>query len=199
MSRLRAAEAKVSTVERRLAATQDQLRDAESRLEQQRSKYGVAEGKWEARVRELEQRVRAAEEKVKRERQGAKERVAELEQDARWVKSGLSLECRLRSVADSSACAGGYGTISPTPSGGISSSTRCSSTASGRALRRGPISYGARLSLSYFDSRGRCRGWPRYSALPFSQQSPSFFASSLVVTLLVAPRSPGFRLENIAR
>ncbi|GAA6019786.1 hypothetical protein JCM8202_001220 [Rhodotorula sphaerocarpa] len=90
VSRLRAAEAKVSTVERRLAATQDQLRDAESRLEQQRSKYGVAEGKWEARVRELEQRVRAAEEKVKRERQGAKERVAELEQDARRLRDNIA-------------------------------------------------------------------------------------------------------------
>ena len=84
-ARLRTAEAKVVTLERRLAATQEQLREAETRLSEQRTKYGVAEGKWEARVRELEQRVRAAEEKVKRERQGAKERVAELEQDARWV------------------------------------------------------------------------------------------------------------------
>lgn len=86
-ARLRTAEAKVVTLERRLAATQEQLREAESRLSQQQIKYGVAEAKWEARVRELEQRVRAAEEKVKRERQGAKERVAELEQDARWVGS----------------------------------------------------------------------------------------------------------------
>ncbi|KWU45315.1 hypothetical protein RHOSPDRAFT_4172, partial [Rhodotorula sp. JG-1b] len=78
-ARLRTAEAKVATLERRLAATQEQLREAETRLSEQRTKYGVAEGKWEARVRELEQRVRAAEEKVKRERQGAKERVAELE------------------------------------------------------------------------------------------------------------------------
>lgn len=84
-ARLRAAEAKVATLERRLAATEEQLREAEARLSQQQTKYGVAEGKWEARVRELEQRVRAAEEKVKRERQGAKERVAELEQDARCV------------------------------------------------------------------------------------------------------------------
>lgn len=82
-ARLRTAEAKVATLERRLAATQEQLREAETRLAEQRTKYGAAEGKWEARVRELEQRVRAAEEKVKRERQGAKERVAELEQDAR--------------------------------------------------------------------------------------------------------------------
>ncbi|POY72208.1 hypothetical protein BMF94_4714 [Rhodotorula taiwanensis] len=89
-TRLRTAEAKVTTLERRLAATQDQLRDAESRLEQQRTKYGTAEGKWEARVRELEQRVRAADEKVKRERQGAKERVAELEQDARRLRDNIA-------------------------------------------------------------------------------------------------------------
>jgi hypothetical protein len=44
-----------------------------------RSKIGTAEGKWELRFRELEQRCRAAEEKVKRERQGAKERVQELQ------------------------------------------------------------------------------------------------------------------------
>ncbi|GAA5885923.1 hypothetical protein JCM3774_003777, partial [Rhodotorula dairenensis] len=89
-SRLRTAEAKVVTLERRLAATQEQLREAESRLSQQQIKYGVAEAKWEARVRELEQRVRAAEEKVKRERQGAKERVAELEQDARRLRDNIA-------------------------------------------------------------------------------------------------------------
>jgi len=84
-SRLAAAQASVSTLERRLAATQAQLRDAEARLGEQRGKYGVAEGKWEARVRELEQRVRAAEEKVKRERQGAKERMQELRGESQCV------------------------------------------------------------------------------------------------------------------
>ncbi|GAA5983031.1 hypothetical protein JCM10908_006873 [Rhodotorula pacifica] len=89
-ARLRTAEAKVVTLERRLAATQEQLREAETRLSEQQKKYGVAEGKWEARVRELEQRVRVAEEKVKRERQGAKERVAELEQDARRLRDNIA-------------------------------------------------------------------------------------------------------------
>lgn len=42
-------------------------------------KTTVADGKWEARVKEYEARIRSAEERVKRERQGAKERVAELE------------------------------------------------------------------------------------------------------------------------
>ncbi|BGP43939.1 hypothetical protein JCM10449v2_007996 [Rhodotorula kratochvilovae] len=89
-SRLAAAQASVSTLERRLAATQAQLRDAEARLGEQRGKYGVAEGKWEARVRELEQRVRAAEEKVKRERQGAKERMEELRSESRRLEHELS-------------------------------------------------------------------------------------------------------------
>ncbi|BGP20757.1 hypothetical protein JCM10213v2_008920 [Rhodosporidiobolus nylandii] len=76
--RLSLAQSRVSTLERRLAATQAQLKDAEDKLGEQRAKIGTAEGKWEARFRELEQRVRQAEEKTKRERQGAKERVAEL-------------------------------------------------------------------------------------------------------------------------
>ena len=42
-------------------------------------KTTVADNKWEARVKEYESRLRAAEERVKRERQGAKERVNELE------------------------------------------------------------------------------------------------------------------------
>ena len=44
-----------------------------------------ADGKWEARVKEYESRLRAAEERVKRERQGAKERVAELETTVKSV------------------------------------------------------------------------------------------------------------------
>ncbi|SCZ97806.1 BZ3501_MvSof-1269-A2-R1_Chr7-2g09322 [Microbotryum saponariae] len=69
---------RATTAERRLAATQTQLRNAEDKLGDAREKVAVAEGKWEARLREMEARLRAAEEKVKRERQGAKERVAEL-------------------------------------------------------------------------------------------------------------------------
>ncbi|SCV70616.1 BQ2448_3378 [Microbotryum intermedium] len=69
---------RAATAERRLAATQAQLRNAEDKLGDAREKVAVAEGKWEARLREMEARLRAAEEKVKRERQGAKERVAEL-------------------------------------------------------------------------------------------------------------------------
>lgn len=70
--------ARATDAERRLAATQAQLMDVENKLGEARTKVGIAEGKWEARLRELEARLKASEEKVKRERQGAKERVAEL-------------------------------------------------------------------------------------------------------------------------
>lgn len=76
---------RASTAERRLAATQAQLASAEEKLGEARTKVGIAEGKWEARLRELEARLRAAEEKVKRERQGAKERVAELADTIKYV------------------------------------------------------------------------------------------------------------------
>lgn len=78
-TRLSSAQSRAATLERRLAATQTQLKDAEDKLGEMRAKIGTAEGKWEARFRELEARCRAAEEKVKRERQGAKERVQELQ------------------------------------------------------------------------------------------------------------------------
>ena len=48
-------------------------------------KTTVADGKWEARVKEYESRLRQAEERVKRERQGAKERVAELQTTVEYV------------------------------------------------------------------------------------------------------------------
>jgi hypothetical protein len=41
-------------------------------------KHAGADSKWEARVKEYESRLKAAEERVKRERQGSKERVAEV-------------------------------------------------------------------------------------------------------------------------
>lgn len=124
LARLRTAESSVSTLQRRLTATQAQLHDAEQRLGEQRSKYGVAEGKWEARVRELEQRVRNAEEKVKRERQGAKERVGELEAEARCVPRVAFF--RVRALLNDSLFSfstDASARTSRTPHGGRSSST----------------------------------------------------------------------------
>ncbi|KDE03126.1 hypothetical protein MVLG_06364 [Microbotryum lychnidis-dioicae p1A1 Lamole] len=81
---------RATTAERRFAATQTQLRNAEDKLGDAREKVAVAEGKWEARLREMEARLRAAEEKVKRERQGAKERVAELTRTIQELKTQVA-------------------------------------------------------------------------------------------------------------
>lgn len=43
----------------------------------------VAESKWDVRVREYESRLKLAEEKVKSEKQGGKERAAQLESQVR--------------------------------------------------------------------------------------------------------------------
>ena len=45
----------------------------------------MAEGKWEARVREYENRLKIAGEKIKTEKQGGKERAAQLESQVRYV------------------------------------------------------------------------------------------------------------------
>lgn len=78
--------------ERQLVATKEQLEKAEKLLGEARTKVGIAEGKWEARLKELEQRLKLAEEKLKRERQGAKERVAELQATVKSVIFSFPLE-----------------------------------------------------------------------------------------------------------
>lgn len=80
---------RANTAERRLATAMSQATQAEDRLAEAKTKYGEGEGKWAARVKELELRCKAAEERVKRERQGAKERVAELEEIRRKLEKDL--------------------------------------------------------------------------------------------------------------
>ena len=77
-------------------ATQNQLELAEEKLDEARQKVSTAESRWEARLKELEQRCRAAEEKTKRERQGGKERVAELLQQVKYVLSDGPCRIMLR-------------------------------------------------------------------------------------------------------
>ena len=71
--------ARAVNAEKRLNNVQNQLLATEEKMLMMKDKIGNADSKWEARVREYETRIRACEEKVKRERQGAKERVADLE------------------------------------------------------------------------------------------------------------------------
>ena len=71
--------------ERRIVNFQNQLATAEETNAHLVEKHLTAEQKWEARVKEYESRMKAGEERVKRERQGAKERVVELESHVKWA------------------------------------------------------------------------------------------------------------------
>ncbi|CBQ72955.1 related to Myosin heavy chain [Sporisorium reilianum SRZ2] len=88
-NKLTALTTRANTAERRLATALTQASQAEDRLAEAKVKYGEGEGKWAARIKELELRCKAAEERVKRERQGAKERVAELEDIRRKLEKDL--------------------------------------------------------------------------------------------------------------
>lgn len=79
--KLQSLAARASSHEKRLAATQAQLQATEDKLASAKVKAGTAEEQWAARLRELQKRNAELEEKAKRERQGAKERVRELEQN----------------------------------------------------------------------------------------------------------------------
>ena len=82
---LRSLATRAANAERRLNNAQNQLLTTEEKLANLNQKTTAADGKWEARVKEYEARLKAAEERVKRERQGSKERVAELENSVKWV------------------------------------------------------------------------------------------------------------------
>lgn len=84
---VRALTARATNAERRLTNLQNQLLASEEKVATMNQKTTVADNKWEARVREYESRLRKAEEAVKRERQGAKERVFELEAQLKYVRN----------------------------------------------------------------------------------------------------------------
>ena len=105
-NKLSAVTTRANNAERRLAAAQTQATQAEERLVEAKSKYGEGEGKWAARIKELESRVRAAEERVKRERQGAKERVAELVEQMRRLEKELEGATKRNKLLDTVKAAG---------------------------------------------------------------------------------------------
>jgi len=82
---VRALSARATNAERRLINAQNQLVATEEKMASINQKTANADIKWEARVKEYESRLKAAEERVKRERQGSKERVAELENNLKCV------------------------------------------------------------------------------------------------------------------
>lgn len=97
-SKLTTLTTRANTAERRLATAMAQASQAEERLAEAKVKYGEGEGKWAARIKELELRCKAAEERVKRERQGAKERVAELEEIRRKLEKDLEAAVKRNKV-----------------------------------------------------------------------------------------------------
>ncbi|KAK7023033.1 Cnn-1N domain-containing protein [Favolaschia claudopus] len=88
---IRSLATRAANAERRLNNAQNQLLATEEKVAAMNQKSVVADTKWEARVKEYEARLRAAEERVKRERQGGKERIAELENNMKSLQRQLEL------------------------------------------------------------------------------------------------------------
>ncbi|KAG9090077.1 hypothetical protein FRC06_001235 [Ceratobasidium sp. 370] len=91
-SEIRALSARAQNAERRLQNALNQLAAVEEKFSQQSERYASSEMKWQARVKEYEVRMKALEERVKRERQGFKERVAELENMMRMLEKQVAAE-----------------------------------------------------------------------------------------------------------
>lgn len=98
-SKLTSLTSRANAAEKRLSIAQNQASAAEERLTEAKTKYNEGESKWLARIKELEARCKAAEEKVKRERQGAKERVAEQQEMRRKLEAEVAAaQRRLKTV-----------------------------------------------------------------------------------------------------
>ncbi|GFZ45294.1 hypothetical protein JCM24511_03020 [Saitozyma sp. JCM 24511] len=74
---------RAAAAEKRAGNATNQLSLLESRIAELQTKAAQAEAKWEARVKEYENRLRIAGEKIKTEKQGGKERAAQLEGQVR--------------------------------------------------------------------------------------------------------------------
>ncbi|KAJ7713473.1 hypothetical protein DFH07DRAFT_1068670 [Mycena maculata] len=88
---VRSLSTRAANAERRLNNAQNQLLATEEKVAAMNQRSAAADAKWEARVKEYEARLRAAEERVKRERQGGKERVAELESNLKSLQRQFEL------------------------------------------------------------------------------------------------------------
>lgn len=91
--------ARASSAEKRLKATEDQYQLLRDKFENGKVKTSSAEEQWMARLRELQKRNQELEEKAKRERQGAKERIRELEHTIRSVAISRTVTTRLSEAA----------------------------------------------------------------------------------------------------
>ncbi|PPQ92088.1 hypothetical protein CVT25_008269 [Psilocybe cyanescens] len=88
---IRSLATRAANAERRLNNAQNQLVATEEKIAAIDQKSASTDSKWEARVKEYEARMKAAEERIKRERQGSKERVAELENTLKSLQRQLEL------------------------------------------------------------------------------------------------------------
>ncbi|KAJ6475803.1 hypothetical protein C8R47DRAFT_669678 [Mycena vitilis] len=88
---VRSLSTRAANAERRLNNAQNQLLATEEKVAAMNQKSAAADSKWEARVKEYETRLKAAEERVKRERQGSKERIAELENNLKSLQRQFEL------------------------------------------------------------------------------------------------------------
>ncbi|KAJ7471324.1 hypothetical protein B0H11DRAFT_2283347 [Mycena galericulata] len=88
---VRSLSTRAANAERRLNNAQNQLLATEEKVAAMNQRSATADAKWEARVKEYEARLKAAEERVKRERQGSKERVAELENNLKSLQRQFEL------------------------------------------------------------------------------------------------------------
>jgi hypothetical protein len=82
-------QSRATHAEKRAGTLANQLSALQESSSLQDNKHQMAVNKWEARVREYEKRLREAGEMIKVEKQGGKERVAELEQQLRCASFSL--------------------------------------------------------------------------------------------------------------
>lgn len=80
---VRTLQSRANSAEKRSATLANQLLALQEASANHESRHQTAVSKWEARVREYEKRLREAGEMIKVEKQGGKERVADLEQQLR--------------------------------------------------------------------------------------------------------------------
>ncbi|KAF8352161.1 hypothetical protein F5887DRAFT_1057800 [Amanita rubescens] len=88
---LKSLQARAANAERRLTNAQNQLVASEEKVAVMNQRTTTADTKWEVRVKEYEARLKAAEERVKIERQGSKDRIAEMEKNIKSLQRQLDL------------------------------------------------------------------------------------------------------------
>ncbi|KAH8827898.1 hypothetical protein DL96DRAFT_1124588 [Flagelloscypha sp. PMI_526] len=99
-SEIRSLTTRATNAERRLNNAQNQLLAAEKSIASVKERAVASEAKWDARVKEWESRLKVAEEKYKRERQGGKERTAEMEAQIKSLQRQVELEKKRISAMD---------------------------------------------------------------------------------------------------